>query len=106
SQLLACDQDGTALAGPVNGNPGQLAPNNFTIIYELPAAWTRRPRGGAERGVGTFRDIAAMLDRTLTPPNFDDLAAARQGHAHIAKLGKNGIAFLPPQKSSNKRKRG
>jgi 1,4-alpha-glucan branching enzyme len=98
-QLVACDQDGTPIAEPADDDPGQLAPNNFTIIYELPTAWMRRPRGGAERGVGTFRDIAAMLDPNLTPPNFDELIAAQQGHAHIAELGINAIELLPPADS-------
>jgi hypothetical protein len=63
---MDCDQDGTAITEPADDDPGQLAANNFTVIYELPTAWMRRPRGAAERGVGTFRDVAAMLDPNLT----------------------------------------
>ena len=105
-RLVACDQDGTPIGEPAADNPGQLAPNNFTIIYELPTAWMRRPRGAAERGVGTFRDIAAMLDPNLTPPNFDELEAAQQGHAHIAELGINAIELLPPADSYYERQWG
>jgi len=105
-QLVACDQDGTPVTAPADDNPGQLAPNNFTIIYELPTAWMRRPRGAAERGVGTFQDIAAMLDPNLTPPNFDELEAAQKGHAHIAELGINAIELLPPADSYYERQWG
>jgi pullulanase len=105
-QLVPCDQDGTPITAPADDNPGQLAPNNFTIIYELPTAWIRRPRGGAERGVGTFQDIAAMLDPNLTPPNFDELEAGQKGHAHIADLGINAIELLPPADSYYERQWG
>jgi pullulanase len=100
-QLVPCDQDGKAIIPPADGNPGQFAPNNLTIIYELPTAWIRRPRGGAERGVGTFQDIAAMPDPNLTAPNFAELEAGQKGHAHIAELGINAIEFLPPADSYN-----
>jgi 1,4-alpha-glucan branching enzyme len=105
-RLVACDQDGAPVTAPATDNPGQLAPNNFTIIYELPTAWMRRPRGGAERGVGSFQDIAAMLDPNLTPPNFDELEASQKGHAHIAELGINAIELLPPADSYYERQWG
>lgn len=105
-QLVACDQDGTPVTEPADDDPAKLATNNFTIIYELPTSWMRRPRGGAERGVGTFRDIAAMLDPNLTPPNFDELEAAQKGHAHIAELGINAIELLPPADSYYERQWG
>jgi pullulanase len=98
-QLVACDQDGTPVISPATDNPGGLAPNNFTIIYELPTAWMRQPRGDAERGVGTFRDIVAMLDPNAQAPNFDELGAAQKGRAHIAELGINAIELLPPADS-------
>ena len=98
-QLVACDQDGTPVRPPPVDDPGALAPNNFTIIYELPTAWTRQPRGDAELGVGTFRDIVAMLDVNAQAPNFDELEAAQKGRAHIAELGVNAIELLPPADS-------
>ncbi len=84
----------------------KLAPNNFTIIYELPTAWTRRPPGGTERAVGTFRDIVAMLDPNAQSPNFDELEAAQVGHAHIAELGVNAIELLPAADSYYSREWG
>lgn len=104
--LIPCDPDGTPVTQPRAGDLNKLAPNNFTIIYELPTAWTRRPQGGAERGVGTFRDIVAMLDRNAQSPNFDELEAAQVGHAHIAELGINAIELLPAADSYYSREWG
>jgi pullulanase len=106
-RLVPCDPDGTPVSPPVPGDLRKLATNNFTIIYELPAAWTRQPRGGgSERGVGTFRDIVAMLDKAAQAPDFDQLEAARSGRAHIAELGINAIELLPPADSYYEREWG
>jgi pullulanase len=94
--LVPCDPDGEPVRPPAPGDLRKLAANNFTIIYELPTAWTRQPRGGgAERGVGTFRDVVAMLDKDAQSPNFDQLEASQRGRAHIAELGVNAIELLP-----------
>jgi 1,4-alpha-glucan branching enzyme len=93
--LIPCDPDGVPVLKPGVGDLRKLAPNNFTIIYELPTAWTRRPQGGSERGIGTFRDIVAMLDKNAQSPNFDELEAAQVGHAHLAELGITAIELLP-----------
>lgn len=105
-KLIPCDPDGTPVRQPEAGDLRKLAPNNFTILYELPTAWTRRPQGGTERGVGTFRDILAMLDKDKLSPNFDGLEAARVGRAHIAELGINAIELLPPADSYYSREWG
>jgi pullulanase len=106
-RLVPCDPDGTPVTPPAPGDLRKLAQNNFTVVYELPTAWTRRPRGGgAQRGVGTFRDIVAMLDANAQAPNFDELEAARLGHAHIAELGINAIELLPPADSYYEREWG
>jgi len=105
-KLMCCDPDGTVITPPSIDNPGGLATNNFTIIYELPSAWARQPRGAAERGVGTFRDIVAMLDPNVQSPNFDELEAAQKGNAHIAELGINAIELLPPADSYYERQWG
>ena len=104
--LMQCDPDGVPLPKPAAGTLRNLAQNNFTIIYELPTAWTRRPQGGAERGVGTFRDIVAMLDKNAQSPDFDELEAAQVGRAHIAELGINAIELLPAADSYYSREWG
>ncbi len=106
-KLIACDPDGTPVTSPAEGDLRKLAPNNFTVIYELPAAWTRQPRGtGSQRGVGTFRDVIAMLDKDAQSPNFDELEAAQRGQAHIAELGVNAIELLPAADSFYEREWG
>ena len=106
-KLVACDPDGTPVTPPAAGDLRKLAQNNFTVIYELPAAWTRQPRGGgSQRGLGTFRDAVAMLDKDAQAPNFDELEAAQRGHAHIAELGINAIELLPAADSFYEREWG
>jgi pullulanase len=100
AQLVACDPDGTAVVPAAVPNARSLPQNNQMVIYELPTAWTSRPRGGGvERGVGTFRDIEAMVDPAAPGANFADLQASRPGHAHIRELGVNAIELLPPADS-------
>lgn len=105
-KLVPCDPDGAPMPRPRAGDMRKFAPNNFTIIYELPTAWTRRPQGGTERGVGTFRDIVAMLEKSAQSPNFDELGAAQVGHAHIGELGINAIELLPAADSYYSREWG
>ncbi|HEY7058562.1 MAG TPA: alpha-amylase family glycosyl hydrolase [Vicinamibacterales bacterium] len=98
--LTPCDPDGTPVAAAAVPDVRRLPTNNRMVIYELPTAWTRRPRGGGiERGVGTFRDIVAMVDAQAEGANFDELAANGRGRAHIAELGVNAIELLPPADS-------
>jgi pullulanase len=104
--LIQCDPSGVPVTQPKAGDLRKLAPNNFTIIYELPTAWTRRPQGGTERAVGTFRDIVAMIDKDAQSPNFDELEASQTGRAHIAELGINAIELLPAADSYYEREWG
>jgi pullulanase len=104
--LIPCDPDGAPVPKLKPACLDKLKPNNFTIIYELPTAWTRRPQGGVERGVGTFRDIVALLDKDAQSPNFGELEAAKIGHAHIADLGINAIELLPAADSYYSREWG
>jgi 1,4-alpha-glucan branching enzyme len=98
--LVPSDPDGVAVTAAAAPDVRRLPQNNRMIIYELPTAWARRPRGGGvERGVGTFRDIVAMVDADAGGANFDGLEASRPGRAHIAELGINAIELLPPADS-------
>lgn len=99
-QLVPCDPDGTPVAPVATPSVRNLPQNNHLVIYELPTAWTRKPPGGGvERGVGTFRDILAMVDPDAEGANFDELAASERGRAHILELGINAIELLPPADS-------
>jgi pullulanase len=96
-KLVACDPDGTPVTSPVAGDMRLLATNNMMVIYELPAAWTRQPRGGGiERGVGTFRDVLAMVEKGVEGANFSDLHVAAKDNAYLLNLGINAVELLPP----------
>ena len=100
AKLVPCDPDGTVVAAAALPDARRLPQNNQMVIYELPTAWARRPRGGGvERGVGTFRDIVAMLDVVAQGANFAELEASQRGRAHILELGINAIELLPPADS-------
>jgi pullulanase len=106
-QLVPCDPDGTPVVPATVPNLRNLPQHNHMVLYELPTARVRRPRGGGvERGVGTFRDIVAMVDTIAQGTNFDELEASQRGHAHILELGVNGIELLPPADSCYDREWG
>ena len=58
-----------------------LPPNNRLVIYELPTAWTRTGQAvDAENvGVGTFRDVRALVDRQASGANFAVVGALQVG---------------------------
>jgi 1,4-alpha-glucan branching enzyme len=84
-----------------------LAPNNRLVIYELPTTWTRSSEvGGRLMGVGTFRDVTALIDADVEGANFDDLDITRVGSAYLRDLGVNAIELLPPADSLYNRQWG
>jgi pullulanase len=96
-KLAPCDPGGGTVTDPEVGPMGSLPTNNQMVIYELPAAWTRQPRGGGiERGVGTFRDVLAMVERDAEGVNFSDLWVTAKGTAYLLDLGVNAVELLPP----------
>jgi pullulanase len=106
-ELLACDASGDAVSLPDSGNLDRLPPNNQMVIYELPAAWTRQPPGGgSERGVGTFRDVLALVKHGVDGANFSDLAVTDEGRAYLQDLGVNAVELLPPADSIFQREWG
>jgi pullulanase len=96
-KLVPCDPSGETVVAPQPDHMELLPANNQIVIYELPAAWTRKPRGGGiERGVGTFRDVLAMVERGTQGANFSDLGVTAPGNAYLVELGVNAIELLPP----------
>jgi pullulanase len=100
-KLAAADVEGVKAESSVSPTSPQLLPtNNRLVIYELPTTWTRSAEvGGRDMGVGTFRDVAAMIVESLTGANFDDLAVTQAGSAYLKKLGINALELLPPADS-------
>lgn len=103
---------GADAVGETSGFEGEdplrsLPANNCLVIYELPATWTRSAEvGGRDMGVGTFRDVTALIDANAEGANFDDLDVTRVGRAYLIELGINGLELLPPADSTYDRQWG
>jgi len=96
-KLVPCDPDGSPVTNPEADAMKSLPTNNQMVIYELPEAWTRQPRGGGiERGVGTFRDIQALVESDAEGANFSDLGVTARGNTYLLNLGINAVELLPP----------
>src|SRR5262245_48932084 len=62
-QLVACDAAGETFGSAPGMAPNKSAPNNRIALYELPTAWARmNVHGDPQIGVGTFRDVMALVD--------------------------------------------
>ena len=77
-----------------------LPPNNRLVIYELPTAWTKTGDllDAQHVGVGSFRDVVALLEKFQPGGNFADVAAVSD-RAHLVDLGVNALELLPPADS-------
>lgn len=98
--LVGCDAAGEEFVSVPAVTSAKSAANNRLVIYELPTSWTRTNRNGdLQIGVGTFRDVAALIDQESGPANFADVAALEKGRSHIGTLGINALELLPPADS-------
>lgn len=96
-RLIACDAGGET--GALTGEPPlvTLPSNNRLCIYEMPVAWSRIDGAGArERGVGTFRDVTALVAAEAGGANFSDLEVTQPGQSYLVELGINALELLPP----------
>jgi len=105
--LVPCDPAGEPV-GQVPLLQTAAAPANARlVIYELPTSWTRSdPEGNAQIGVGTFRDVVALLDPGAEAANFAGVAALAPGRSHLLELGVNALELLPPADSYVEREWG
>jgi pullulanase len=106
-RLEPCDPGGET--GSFAGEPTQdtLPANNRMVLYELPTAWTKtKDPEQVERGVGTFRDVAALVAPDTEGANFASLNVLRPGYSYLADLGVNALELLPPADSFFKREWG
>jgi pullulanase len=98
--------------GPIATFAGEPAPetlptNNQLVLYELPTTWTRQAdAGGRDTGVGSFRDVIALLDAGVSGDPFTDSDLTRAGRAYLKELGINGLELLPPADSFYNRQWG
>ena len=106
-RLQPCDPDGHQPDWSTDPGAASLPPNSRLVIYELPTAWARTgTESDAVVGVGTFRDVMALIDRDLSGSNFASTAALAEGEAHLEELGINALELLPPADSFLKREWG
>ena len=98
-RLVAADLDGAATFAS-EPSLNTLPTNNRLVIYELPTTWTRSAEvGGRDMGVGSFRDVTALIDANVEGANFDDLDVTRLGRSYLTELGVNALELLPPADS-------
>lgn len=96
---LGADPDGSPLAS--------LPSNTQLVLYELPTTWTREAdAGGRNTGVGSFRDVTALVDEAAEGDALNDFALTRAGRAYLKELGINGLELLPPADSYYNRQWG
>ncbi|MDP9696708.1 UNVERIFIED_ORG: 1,4-alpha-glucan branching enzyme [Arthrobacter globiformis] len=99
-KLVGCEAAGEDFV-PVAETDSRNSPANARlVIYELPTSWTRMtPDDDVEVGVGTFRDVAALVDEPSGPANFAGVAVLERGRSHLGDLGINALELLPPADS-------
>jgi 1,4-alpha-glucan branching enzyme len=103
-RLIACDPAGEVADFSSEPPPGDLPANNRIVIYELPTAWSRvATPSDAGIGVGTFRDVLALIVPAATGANFDSLPVTQSGRSYLTDLGINALELLPPADSFYKR---
>lgn len=106
-RLVPSDPGGETVAFATDPGPAALPANSRLVIYELPAAWSRAASpDDLGIGVGTFRDVLALVDRAASGANFDDAAVTQPGRSYLTELGVNALELLPPADSFFKREWG
>jgi pullulanase len=106
-RLVPCDSGGEILEDSDATRPATFPPNNRIVIYELPTAWTRIGTAGErDIGVGSFRDVIALIDKDAGGANFADLEVTQAGRSYLTELGINAIELLPPADSFYNRQWG
>lgn len=98
--LVPCDPGGETFDPAPRIAADGAAPNNRLVIYELPTSWARMNiHGDPEIGVGTFRDVIALVDENADAANFAGTDALQPGRSHLVELGVNALELLPPADS-------
>jgi len=94
--LVACDPAGEPLVQARALAPRAGQPNNRIVIYELPTSWTRtNVHGDPQIGVGTFRDVRALVSAEAEATNFRAVPALQPGRSHLQELGITALELLP-----------
>ena len=98
--LAPCDPGGEVVVAAKPIAASQAAGNNRLVIYELPTSWTRiNVEGEPQVGVGSFRDVLALIDHAESGANFAGSPALEAGRSYLRELGINALELLPPADS-------
>ncbi len=97
-RVIPSDPNGKTAAQSTACPRSSRPANHQLVIYELPTRWMKSAPD-SQIGVGTFRDILALLDSRATPPNFPHLTLLGRGEAYLPELGINCLELLPPADS-------
>src|SRR5712691_1886520 len=91
-KLLPCDIEGQSTSSGGQVGLDTLPPNNRLVIYELPTTWSRSSEvGGRDMGVGTFRDVTALIDANVEGQNFADLDVTQIGRSYLTEIAVNAL---------------
>jgi pullulanase len=104
-QLMWSDPAGEQIAWAEEGDITSLASNTSMVIYELPTRWVRRG-ADVDIGIGTFRDVRALVDETVGPADFLDEIHLSVDRSYLTELGINALELLPPADSVQDREWG
>lgn len=106
--LVPSDPDGTPHAVQVDAQTLlRLSPNNRMVIYELPTTWARiGSEGDSETDTGSFKDVLALIRKSIAPANFSGTTALQVGESHLEQLGANALELLPSSDSRYRRQWG
>ncbi|HEY8036597.1 MAG TPA: alpha-amylase family glycosyl hydrolase [Methylobacter sp.] len=95
-QLVPCDPGGETFDPAQQIAMDRASPNDRIVIYELPTSWARTNiHSEPEIGVGTFRDVIALVDENADAANFAGTPALQPGRSHLGELGVNALELLP-----------
>ena len=93
-KLVACDAAGETFDAVPRLPAGD--PNNRIVIYELPTTFAKmNANGDPQIGVGTLRDVLALVKKSAEGANFEDTPALQAGRSHLQELGVNALELLP-----------
>jgi pullulanase len=96
-KLVPTDAESVVAPLELDAAMSSLPPNNRLVIYELPTTWTRAGDlvDADTVGVGTFRDVRALIEPGPQGGHFDGIRRVRD-HQHLIELGVNALELLPP----------
>ena len=93
-KLVPCDAAGETFNAVAQMSTGNA--NNRIVIYELPTTFAKfNAHGDPQIGVGTFRDVLALVKKSAVAANFEDTPALQAGRSHLQDLGINALELLP-----------